>query len=97
MKACIAKLTKRYDFPDKDRVLRSYTHKIETLVELAGLKSDRDKLIAANPVSERHWNLVKDWDEKARYRIWSQAETRKLYFAVTDPENGVLPWIMARW
>jgi hypothetical protein len=37
LKACIAKLTNLHDFPDKELAQRCYTHKIETLVEVAGL------------------------------------------------------------
>ena len=43
LKACIAKLTKRYDFQDKDRVSKSYTHNIENLLHLAGLRNHRDR------------------------------------------------------
>ena len=97
MKACIAKLTKRYDFPDKDRVLKSYTHRIDTLAELAGLKAELLDHMAESEAFLRHWGAVKDWDEKARYRIWTQAQARMLSVAATDPLDGVLPWIMARW
>jgi hypothetical protein len=32
LKACIAKLTELHDFPDKDFVNKSYTHKIDVLM-----------------------------------------------------------------
>jgi len=38
LKACIAKSTKRYEFPDKKRVRESYTHDLEKLVKVAGLE-----------------------------------------------------------
>jgi len=37
LKACIAKQTKRYDFPDKKRVRDVFTHNLETLVKVAEL------------------------------------------------------------
>jgi HEPN domain-containing protein len=35
LKACVAKQTKRHDFPDKDRAVKSYTHDLLQLVKLA--------------------------------------------------------------
>jgi hypothetical protein len=52
LKACIAKLTGEHDFPDKEFVNKCYTHKIELLVVLAGLKAQRDADAAVNPA----WN-----------------------------------------
>jgi len=37
LKACIAKLTNEHDFPDKDVVNKSYSHKINVLLEVAEL------------------------------------------------------------
>lgn len=97
LKACIAKRTNQHDFPDRDLVLRSYTHKIEVLVEVAGLATRRKDDVSSNPSLGNNWQLVKDWDEKARYQLWSELQARKLYQAVTDPTDGVLPWITGNW
>jgi hypothetical protein len=37
LKACIAKKTKRYDFPDKATVQDSYTHDLIKLIKISGL------------------------------------------------------------
>ena len=37
LKACIAKKTKRFDFPDKELANKSYTHKLEALVGQSGM------------------------------------------------------------
>jgi len=37
LKACFAKKTKKYDFPDKKATNKIYTHDLEELVKLAGL------------------------------------------------------------
>ncbi len=97
LKACIAKLTNAEDFPDKNFVLSCHTHVIEDLVRLAGLKDQRDIDAAANPAIGRSWTIVKNWGEKARYQSWSEDEARKLVIAVSDPANGVMTWIKARW
>ena len=38
LKACIAKKTKRYDFPDKRIVNDSYTHDLNLLIKVSGLQ-----------------------------------------------------------
>ena len=97
LKACIAKLTNQHDFPDKKLAQRCYTHEIDVLVEVAGLVLQRKTDVAANPILGANWLLVKDWDEEARYQLWTEAQARKLFLAVTDSSNGVLPWIMVHW
>ena len=97
LKACIAKLTKEYDFPDKDVALKCFTHKIDVLVDLADLEDRRKTDGIANPVLRDNWIVVKDWNEQARYQRWTEAEARKLFVAVMDSTHGVLPWIMVRW
>ncbi|MCE9527705.1 MAG: hypothetical protein K8R36_16815 [Planctomycetales bacterium] len=97
LKACIAKLTNQHDFPDKELAQRCFTHKIEVLVEAAGLALQRKTDVALNPTMGANWLLVKDWDEKARYQPWTEPQARKLFVAVTDTTNGVLPWIKGNW
>ena len=97
LKACIAKLTNLHDYPNKDLAMKCYTHKIETLVEVAGLKNQRDAEAIANPALGNYWLLVKDWNENARYRRWSEFRARELFAAVADVNNGVLPWIKGLW
>jgi HEPN domain-containing protein len=38
LKLCIAKKTKRYDFPNLNIVKSSYTHDLKNLIKLAGLE-----------------------------------------------------------
>ena len=42
LKACISKGTRRYDFPNKDKVSASWSHSIIGLVQIAGLQSALD-------------------------------------------------------
>jgi HEPN domain-containing protein len=97
LKACIAKLTNQHDFPDKKLVQRSYTHEIDVLLEVAGLVLQRKTDVTANPTLGANWLLVKDWDEEARYQLWTEPDARKLFVAVTDSTNGVLTWIKVHW
>jgi hypothetical protein len=97
LKACIAKLTKLHDYPDKDFVNKCYTHRIETLLTLTGLETQRTADVAANAGLGSSWLIVKDWTELARYQQWTELEARKLHHAVTDAQEGVLPWIKVHW
>ena len=97
LKACIAKLTNLHDYPDKERVLKAYSHKINILVDVAGLGKQRILDMTANPALGLQWLIVKDWDEQARYQLWTELDARKLLVAVSDAANGVLPWIKGHW
>ena len=95
LKACIAKQTKRYDFPDRRTVNDSYTHDLTKLIKTAGLlleqEMGRDEDFAAN------WSVVKEWSEGSRYEKVSENAARDLYSAVVDVEHGVLQWIRQYW
>jgi hypothetical protein len=97
LKSCIAKLTNRYDFPDKTFAQKSFTHEIETLVTLAGLKKTRDDDAAGNQKLSDNWIKVKDWKEDTRYRQTTEAEANELHDAIVDQTDGVMQWIKARW
>ena len=67
LKACIAKRTRRYEFPNRTTVDKSYTHNLNVLVELAEL---RDSLITqrdSDRVFRFNWQTVEDWSEQDRY------------------------------
>jgi HEPN domain-containing protein len=97
LKACVAKLTNLHDYPNKDLALKCNTHKIEALVEVAGLKNPRHTDATASPALGANWLIVKDWDETARYQQWTEPQARKLFAAVSDLSNGVLTWIKGHW
>ncbi len=97
LKACIAKLTNLHDFPDKDRVLKSYTHKIETLVDVARLVADRDADSKVNQARSENWTTIGDWNEQSRYNQTTEADARELFDAISNPTSGVFSWITAHW
>lgn len=98
LKACVAKKTKRHDYPDKDFAAKCYTHKVEQLVVQAGLQTAFQAARLASANLDLNWTIVKDWDDKARY-VWkrSRAPAQGLFDAITDPAHGVLPWIRLHW
>lgn len=97
LKACVAKLTAAEEFPDLERVKKSYTHKVDDLVELARLKGVRDTDTKADAGLGGNWDVVKRWTEASRYERKSEADARAMLDAVNDPNNGVLTWIKRRW
>ena len=67
LKACITKQIKEHDFPDKQLILDSYTHNLEQLLRISGVKSQLDLRMTGDKAFEVNWTTVKDWTEAARY------------------------------
>ena len=97
LKACIAKQTRRYDFPDKDRVRDSYTHKFADLIKLLEMTNDLKAKMKGDSNFELNWETVVRWSERSRYAKHSQADAQELYDAISDPTHGVLQWLKQYW
>lgn len=98
LKACIAKQIKRYDFPDRKLINDSYSHELEKLLGVSGLKEKLQGEIRNNPNLEVNWAIVKDWSVESRYSTdISETAARDFYSAVTTRKNGVLSWLKKWW
>lgn len=98
LKACIAKQIKEHDFPDKQLIVDSYSHKLEQLIRISGVKPQSDDRIKQDQSFEVNWTTVKDWTESARYDDnVPETRARDLLNAVTDSQRGVLPWLKTMW
>lgn len=98
LKACIAKRTKRYDFPDRKLANESYTHNLTSLVKVAGLETALREEIESIKAFGTNWAVVKDWSEESRYRTSIPRSTAvDFYSAILSRKNGVLPWLKKRW
>jgi hypothetical protein len=96
LKACIAKKTKRHEFPPKvGDVRKLYTHDLQELLKLAELDRQLEIDAKTNPNLGTNWNVVKGWNEGTRYKA-SGLKGKDLHAAVSGP-SGVLPWIKQRW
>lgn len=96
LKACIAKKTKRFEFPPKKSyVEKIYNHNLDALVNAAGLDTQLKRDIDANPAFAANWTTVKDWSTESRYKV-SGLNGKDMYNAVVG-SDGVLPWIKLRW
>jgi hypothetical protein len=97
LKACIPKLMKSEEFPDKRFADKCWTHNLIQLLDLAGLKSDFDAAQLADRRLGRNWETVKEWTEESRYIRTSKAKAENLYEAIRDKKHGVLSWLKQRW
>ena len=97
LKSCIAKKTKRYDFPDKRIVNDSYSHDLNLLIKVSGLQAALETEMKRDGAFEVNWAIVKDWNEGSRYSRHDARSAKGLYTAVTDPRHGVLKWLRRHW
>lgn len=97
LKACIAKSTQRYDFPDKGRVLDSFTHNFATLRKTARLDEAFSAAARLNPRLQGSWNQASIWSEQDRYKVKSKSEAYEMIDAVARRQDGVLSWIRRHW
>jgi HEPN domain-containing protein len=97
LKACIAKLMKAEEFPDKSFAEKCWTHDLDRLVILAGLRDQRDTDSKADIQFRENWATVNDWDESSRYARTIKKDAQELVDAIIDTRHGVLPWIKLHW
>jgi HEPN domain-containing protein len=96
LKACIAKLTKRNEFPLKPEYVRkTYTHDLSELLRLAGLEKQLEIDMSLNTALAITWTIVKGWNEEKRY-VPTGLKGKNMYAALMGPD-GVLTWIKQRW
>lgn len=96
-KACIAKQTKRYDFPDKALVQGLYTHAPRDLLLKADLATELEAHANADSVFRGYWNLVRQWSAESRYNVHRRDEADLLIRAIADRQHGVMTWLKRYW
>jgi HEPN domain-containing protein len=97
LKACIAKLMKAEEFPDKNFAEKCWTHILPQLLGLAGLKADLEAAMQVDTDLADNWDTVKEWNESSRYARATKADAEDLYEAIIDRKHGVLSWLKRRW
>ncbi len=97
LKACIAKLTQRHEFPNKERTQQSYGHKYGDLLRAADLERAWLEEVRRDAAFLRNWDVVKLWSPERRYVTTDAAATRGLIEAVGNRNHGVLQWIKLHW
>jgi len=95
LKSRIAMRIREFDFPDKRLAIECYVHDLSKLATVAGLKAQLAQEEERNGVFAKNWSVVKQWSEDARYEPAIESDQVLMFFAaVTDPANGVIPWLM---
>ena len=98
LKVCVARQFRQDEVPEKKIVNGFYTHDLEQLLNLSGLKSALESKAKSDPVFQINWNTVLGWKEDARYdHSIPENKAKDLRVAVTDPTSGVLPWLKTQW
>lgn len=96
VKACIARNTKRYDFPPNQNAIKDiYTHDLSKLMGAARLQSTLDADRRKNLSFKDNWDVVKDWNINSRYAVRG-LNAKDLYRAVAG-RNGIMKWLRQRW
>ena len=98
LKACAARQFQEHEVPDKTVVNDFYTHRLDKLLGISGIKAALETRAEAGPDFQVNWNTVRDWSETSRYdHSTTEAKARDMLVAVADPNNGVLPWLKTQW
>jgi hypothetical protein len=99
LKACVLAFVERTGeiFRDKRFSEKCFTHQIEDLLKLSGLKDAHNVSMGSNASFVGFWGVAKDWSELARYQQKTEREAKELYEAITDGTDGVLQWIRLYW
>jgi HEPN domain-containing protein len=95
IKACIAKQFQEFEFPDKAKVLDSYSHDYLKLFRVAGL--DVLEETRRRSAFKWSWGIVKDWNEATRYLLVGEDRAREMVTAINDSSNGILAWLRLHW
>ncbi len=98
LKACAAKQFREHEVPDKRIVEDFYTHRLDKLLNISGVKAALEAHAAVDPQFDVNWNTVRDWNEVSRYdHSTTEAKARDMLVAVADSSSGVLPWLKSQW
>jgi HEPN domain-containing protein len=97
LKSCIAKETRKHEFPDRKRAEISHTHNLRELIRAANLEEARLEEAKKDSVFRNNWDTVQLWSEQSRYRTNRPEVVRSIIEAIGDRNHGILRWIKRYW
>lgn len=97
LKACIAKNMQHHVIPEKKFINDIYSHNLDRLLDLSGLKKDFENDCKTNPNLAVNWAIVKDWSEESRYEYGVSPQTVRDFYGAVSGRSGVLVWLKKRW
>lgn len=96
LKACIAKRTEKYEFPEKQRVVDSHSHDPVKLIRVADLEGAHRAAIKEKEFAQS-WEIVLKWSSERRYTENSVEEAEALIEAIENRKYGVFQWVRKYW
>ena len=96
VKACIARQTRRFEFPDKTRAQESFDHNLADLVRVAGLQTALDQAVG-DAIFAANWNTVREWRIESRYTTVRKSDAEAILLSITNSAKGVMPWLRIHW
>src|SRR6185312_4880064 len=97
LKACIAKTTRRAEFPYRRKVESSHSHNLLQLIRVAGLEEACLEHAGKDTTFRNNRDYVQSWSEQSRYRKHHKEAARAMLDAISDRRHGVISWIKQRW
>lgn len=97
LKACVAGVFQSNVIPDKSFVSAVYTHKLDELLALSGLKLTLKSDMGSSTELSAAWGVASKWNEASRYVMWDQFAAASMVDAVGNPTYGVLQWLKKYW
>jgi HEPN domain-containing protein len=97
LKAVISRAFLAEAIPSPRFVRDIYSHDLDSLVNIAGLRAELDDERLSNERFAANWLLVREWSEQSRYELTKSEDARYLIEAIEHPKEGILAWIRNRW
>ncbi|GAA0777795.1 DNA-binding protein [Roseibium denhamense] len=97
IKARIARVFSSETIPNKKFVQDIYTHDLDKLINLAGLKQDLNSKTSKSARFAAFWSIASDWSERSRYDMIDAFSATALRNAIQDPEEGIFKWLRTHW
>jgi hypothetical protein len=97
LKACIAALIQPAVIPERAFINAIYTHKLDSLLNTAGLLLDFQRDSKADSEFAAAWAIASKWSEESRYELWDPISAASMIQAIHDSTHGVYRWVKAHW
>ena len=97
LKACIARRTERFEFPDLKVAQESWGHDLAKLAKAAALDEKLTEATNRDSDLNLNWTIVTKWKADSRYQRRSQAEAEALSSALEDRKHGIFRWLKRHW
>jgi hypothetical protein len=78
LKACAARQFQQDEVPDRAVVNDFYTHSLDKLLGISGVKAALEERARVEPDFQVNWNTVRDWKESSRTIIQRQKRRRAI-------------------